>query len=73
MNENNEELIFKGMRQLRYKRQDDMLKDALRSPYYWWWAFLRLSKDYWWVCHRRGAVGRHTPPPPQARSVGGAL
>ncbi len=57
MNENTEELIFKGMRQLRYKRQDDMLKDALRSPYYWWWAFLRLSKDYWWACHRRGAVG----------------
>ena len=57
MNENNEELIFKGMRQLRYKRQDDMLRDAQRSPYYWWWAFLRLSKDYWWVCHRRGAVG----------------
>ena len=57
MNENNEELIFKGMRQLRYKRQDDMLRDALRSPYYWWWAFLRLSKDYWWVCQRRGAVG----------------
>jgi len=57
MNENNEELIFKGMRQLRYKRQEDMLRDALRSPYYWWWAFLRLSKDYWWVCHRRGAVG----------------
>lgn len=57
MNENNEELIFKGMRHLRYKRQDDMLKDALRSPYYWWWAFLRVSKDYWWTCHRRGAVG----------------
>ena len=57
MNENNEELIFKGMRQLRYKRQEDMLRDALRSPYYWWWAFLRLSKDDWWVCHRRGAVG----------------
>jgi hypothetical protein len=57
MNENTEELIFKGMRQLRYKRQDVMLRDALRSPYYWWWAFLRLSKDYWWVCYRRGAVG----------------
>jgi len=57
MNENNEELIFKGMRQLRYKHQDDMLRDAIRSPYYWWWAFLRLSRDYWWVCHRRGAVG----------------
>ena len=56
MNENNEELIFKGMRQLRYKRNDDMLRDVLRSPYYWWWAFLRLSKDFWWVCQRRGAV-----------------
>ena len=57
MNENDQELIFKGMRQLRYRRNDDMLRDALRSPYYWWWAFLRLSKDYWWVCHRKGAVG----------------
>ena len=57
MNENTEEVIFKGMRQLRYKRPDDMLRDALRSPYYWWWAFLRLSKDYWWVCQRHGAVG----------------
>jgi hypothetical protein len=57
MNENNEELIFKGMRKLRYKRNDDMLRDALRSPHYWWWAFLRLSQDYWWVCYRRGAVG----------------
>jgi hypothetical protein len=57
MNENDEVLIFKGMRQLRYRRNDTLLSDALRSPYYWWWAFLRLSKDYWWVCHRRGAVG----------------
>ena len=57
MNENNEELIFKGMRKLRYKRNDDMLRDALRSPHYWWWAFLRLSQDYWWVCLRRGSVG----------------
>jgi hypothetical protein len=57
MNDNNEELIFKGMRRLRYRNHDEMLRDALRSPYYWWWTFLRLSKDYWWVCRRRGAVG----------------
>ena len=57
MNENDEVLIFKGMRQLRYRRNDTLLSDALRSPYYWWWAFLRLSKDYWWVCQRKGAVG----------------
>ena len=56
MEQSNEQLVFKGMRRFRYRRDDLLLNDALRSPYYWWWAYLRLSKDYWWVCQRRGVA-----------------
>ena len=29
------------------------------SLYYWWLAFLRCSKDYWWCCQlREGAMPR---------------
>jgi hypothetical protein len=51
-----EQLVFKGMRRFRYRRDDLLLNDAKRSPYYWWWAYLRLSKDYWWVCQRKGVA-----------------
>ena len=54
MDQNNQELVFKGMRRLRYRQDGALLQDAARSPYYWWWAYLRLSKDYWWVCQRNG-------------------
>ena len=54
MKQNPEQVVFKGMRRFRYKRDELLLNDAERSPYYWWWAYLRLSKDYWWVCQRRG-------------------
>jgi hypothetical protein len=55
MDQNNQELVFKGMRRLRYLR-DESLEDALNAPHYWWWAYLRLSKDYWWVCQRNGVA-----------------
>ena len=45
---------FKGMRRFSYYEDEAVFADARRSPYYWWWAYLRLSKDYWWVCQRRG-------------------
>jgi len=56
MDESNEQLVFKGMRRFRYRRDELLLNDAERSPYYWWWAYLRLSKDYWWVCQRKGVA-----------------
>lgn len=56
MNENKPELIFKGMRRFRYRNGELLLNDARRSPYYFWWAYLRLSKDYWWVCQRNGVA-----------------
>jgi hypothetical protein len=55
MDQNNQELVFKGMRRLRYRR-DESLEAALKAPHYWWWAYLRLSKDYWWVCQRNGVA-----------------
>lgn len=51
---NDQETLFKGMRRIRYRNDDLLLADAFRSPYRWWWAYLRLSKDYWWVCQRGG-------------------
>jgi hypothetical protein len=56
MNQITNELVFKGMRRLRYRRDDTLLSHAVSSPHFWWWTFLRLSKDYWWVCSRSGAV-----------------
>ena len=56
MNDNTPDLVFKGMRRLRYKSEGALYEDAIRSPYYWWWAYLRLSKDYWWVCQRNGVA-----------------
>ena len=56
MEQNTEQLVFKGMRRFRYRRDDLLLNDAQRSPYYWWWAYLRLSKDYWWACQRNGIL-----------------
>ena len=49
--------VFKGMRRYRYYEPQHSLTDAVRSPYVWWWRYLRMSKNYWWVCRRRGAVG----------------
>jgi len=42
------------MQRFRYTRPEVLQGDAMRSPYFWWWSYLRLSKDYWWVCQRKG-------------------
>ncbi len=54
MNQHDTVQVFKGMRHFKYSRPDVLLTDAQQSPYYWWWAYLRLSKDYWWVCQCQG-------------------
>ena len=54
MDQDNQVHVFKGMRRFRYRAPELLLSDAKRSPYYWWWAYLRLSRDYWWVCQRKG-------------------
>ena len=54
MNQQDTDQIFKGMQRFRYVRSDVLLDDAMQSPYFWWWTYLRLSKDYWWTCVRKG-------------------
>jgi hypothetical protein len=46
--------VYKGLRRFRYADSADELRDAWASPYRWWWSYLRLSKDYWWVCQQKG-------------------
>ncbi len=56
MNQQDEELRFKGMRRFRYKNREDLLQDARKGPHFWWWSYLRISKEYWWACQRKGSV-----------------
>ena len=44
--------VFKSMRRFRHRNREEQLADARKSPYFWWWSYLRLSKDYWWLCQR---------------------
>jgi hypothetical protein len=52
----NEYLVIKGMGRLRYASPDSALEAAYKSPYFWWWSFLRISKDYWWAVQLEGRV-----------------
>ena len=46
--------VIKGMRRLRYADIEEEVRDARQSPYRWWFEYLQLSKDYWWVCKQQG-------------------
>ena len=45
---------MKGSRRVTFKTEAEELQAALDSPQYWWWRYLRVSKDYWWVCQQNG-------------------
>lgn len=45
---------MKGSRRVTFKTEAEELQAALDSPQYWWWRYLRMSKDYWWVCKQHG-------------------
>jgi hypothetical protein len=45
---------LKSSPHITYKNEEDELRGALESVQRWWWEYLRLSKDYWWVCKQRG-------------------
>ena len=47
-------IIYKGMPRLSYADIKKELNDAYKSPYYLWYEYLKLSKDYWWVCKLKG-------------------
>ena len=45
---------LKSSPHLTYKTEEGELQGALESTQRWWWEYLRLSKDYWWVCQQNG-------------------
>jgi hypothetical protein len=48
------QVVYKGMKRLRYSSSAEEIKDAYHSPYKLWRDYLRISKDYWWVCQQKG-------------------
>lgn len=48
------QVVYKGMKRLRYSSSADEIRDAYLSPYKLWRDYLRISKDYWWVCKQKG-------------------
>lgn len=54
METSNQPPVIKGMRRLRYADISEEINDARQSPYRWWFEYLQLSKDYWWVCQQNG-------------------
>ena len=45
---------LKSSPHITYKNEEGELRGALESVQRWWWEYLRLSKDYWWVCQQKG-------------------
>ena len=43
---------LKSSPNITYRNEADELRGALESTQRWWWEYLRLSKDYWWVCQQ---------------------
>ncbi len=40
----------KGTSTLFHATMDDEIEDARTSVHRWWWEYLRLSQDYWFLC-----------------------
>ncbi len=45
---------YMGLSRQLYPSKNAEIQAACKSDYLWWLAFLRLSQDYWWVCHEHG-------------------
>lgn len=45
---------YAGLSRQFYASKYSEIQDACKSDYLWWIAFLRLSQDYWWICHEHG-------------------
>ena len=46
--------FFPHIRKRKGISEREEIADAAKSLYYWWWRYLRLSVDYWWLCHEKG-------------------
>jgi hypothetical protein len=43
-----------GLSRHFYVSKNEEIEAICKSNYLWWIAFLRLSKDYWWICREQG-------------------
>lgn len=41
---------MKGTEHFRHRTMDEQVNEASTSIRRWWWEYLRLSKDYWYLC-----------------------
>jgi len=42
--------IYKGIPGLKAEDRESGAVAAMNSAYYWWFEYLKLSKNYWWLC-----------------------
>lgn len=47
-------LFYKGIDGFTSEHHYEILQKAADSSYRWWFEYLRLSKDYWWLCKQKG-------------------
>jgi len=45
---------YTGLSRQFFASKNVEVQEACKSDYLWWIAFLRLSQDYWWICHENG-------------------
>jgi len=46
--------VFPNLSKGKYQLLTLEAAAAGRSLYFWWWKYLRLSSDYWWMCQLKG-------------------
>jgi len=47
-------LFYKGIDGFTSNHHYEILQKVVDSSYRWWFEYLRLSKDYWWLCKQKG-------------------
>jgi len=53
--------IYKGLPNLKDEDRQDSANAAMNSIYYWWFEYLKLSNNYWWLCKGRNVLYAKSP------------
>jgi hypothetical protein len=53
--------IYKGLPNLTVEDRESGAVAAMNSAYYWWFEYLKLSKNYWWLCKERHVLYAKSP------------
>jgi hypothetical protein len=52
---------YKGLPGLTVEDRESGAVVAMNSAYYWWFEYLKLSKNYWWLCKERNVLYAKSP------------